>query len=99
MQDDDGRLVEAAVRGMMGAEEWSTFWSSEDAAKLVRVALSAIEREGWKVVPVEPTQEMREAGAAAAMKPRMHVGHTRSDMGMTVAIGYAAMLSAAPKRG
>lgn len=54
-------LEEVAVDGMFKAEQWSSFWSREDAAALVRAALSAIEGAGWAVVPVVRLAELEEA--------------------------------------
>lgn len=73
---------------MMNAEPWSSFWSHEDAAKLVRAALSAIERSGFKVVPVEP-----EAGRLDAMQQACPVGRHY------LRIWWKAGVSASPKQG
>lgn len=51
---------------------------------------------GWQLVPVDPTAEMLEAGRKAQKKPRLHVSHAMSDEFMTLAVGYSAMLAAAP---
>jgi hypothetical protein len=65
MMQDDAGLVAIGTRGMMAAEPWSSFWSHEDAAKLVGAALAAIEAAGWVCVPREPTEEMGLAMYAA----------------------------------
>jgi predicted CoA-binding protein len=62
------KIVEIGVNGMVAAEAWSSFWSREDAAKLVRAALAALEQAGYAVVPVNPTEEMcRPAGKRSTM--------------------------------
>jgi len=88
MQDDDGRLVEAIARAIKERCDRSpTGYPGEDA--LARAALSAIEREGWKVVPVEPTEEM-----VTAMHSEV------DDLGRHFhRILYRAALSASPKQG
>ena len=36
-------IIEAAARAMMSAEEWSSFWSEDDAKRLVAAAAPLIE--------------------------------------------------------
>ena len=36
--------------------------SPGDVDDLIRAALAAAEREGWRLVPVEPTEDMKAAG-------------------------------------
>jgi len=59
-------LEEVAVDGMFNAEQWSSFWSREDAAALFHAALSAIEGAGFAVVPVVPDDAMVRAATALA---------------------------------
>ena len=54
--------------------------------EIVRDVLSAIEREGWKVVPVEPTLKMLEDGCDANNFQMEDIPHV-----------WAAMLSTAPR--
>lgn len=90
-------LEEVAVDGMFKAEQWSSFWSREDAAALVRAALSAIEGAGFAVVPVVPTTDplplsrnMARSGAAALWEIR-----NRGTIGLDEACEvWSAMLSA-----
>jgi hypothetical protein len=58
----EDKLVEAGARAIceLYGQSPSFNWRKHEGA--VRAALAAIEREGWKVVPVEPTEEMIEAG-------------------------------------
>lgn len=68
----------------------------DDAAE---AALTALEEEGWAVVPVEPTKEMVEAGDEAMdwdssdTNGRWYVHYSDGD----AAKSWAAMLAAAPK--
>ena len=56
------KLVEVVALNIQSAEEWPIFWSHDDACKLAQVALLAIEAAGYRIVPVEPTEEMMLAG-------------------------------------
>lgn len=40
---DDEELVERVALGIRHAEEWSEFWSPDDARKLARAAIKAME--------------------------------------------------------
>ena len=62
-----------------------------DAAKMVP--------DGWKLVPVEPTQEMRMAGVAAQSEKlkRYALGGSLPPIDHGIPDAYSAMLAAAPK--
>ena len=55
--------------------------------------------EGWKLVPVEPTQEMRLAGVAAQAEKlkRYALGGSLPPIDHGIPDAYRAMLAAAPK--
>lgn len=63
--------------------------SDGEARQIAKVALSAIESAGYRVVPVEPTEEMAEKARNAIYDSAPSKSRARSV--------YAAMLSAAPK--
>lgn len=44
-------LVERMIDAMYRAEAWSSFWSRDEAGKLVRACLAEIEAAGYQVVP------------------------------------------------
>ena len=67
----------------------------EEFRNHARAALSAIEAAGWRVVPVEPTQEMIEAGLEGEVVRDSSGTSWRSP----TAYVYSAMLSAAPRIG
>ena len=54
--------LEAAAKAMHSTEPWSSFWSTDDARLLATAAITAYlaqaEKEGWVMVPVEPTRGM-----------------------------------------
>lgn len=54
-------LVDAATDAMCRNEAWSSFWSRDEAAKLVRSVIATIEVQGLQIVPVKPTPEIRDA--------------------------------------
>lgn len=78
------KLIEAVAKRMM-IEQFGTPFSTSIA--LARAALSAIEAEGFVVVPVEPTANMQGAGFRA-------IHETPEPRAKAV---YTAMLSARPK--
>ena len=56
--------LETAAKAMHGAEPWSSFWSTDDARLLATAAITAYlaqaGKEGWVMVPAEPTEAMIE---------------------------------------
>jgi hypothetical protein len=76
------RINERAETAQHYDSPWPCCWQQK--VETVAAALCAIEREGWKVVPVEPTEEMVQATPRA-----MSEGTTRE--------AWTAMLDAAPK--
>lgn len=61
--------LEEAAKAMHGAEPWSSFWSTDDARLLATAAITAYlaraEKEGWVMVPVEPSCDQLAAGMEA----------------------------------
>src|SRR6476620_11610325 len=49
-------------------------WRDVEARYLARLALSALKKEGMAVVPVEPSEAMVHAGAAAHDYPNLYMG-------------------------
>ena len=90
--DAGKKLVEVVARGMQTAEEWSTFWGHDDACKLAQAALRAIEAAGYRIVPVEPTEEMLKKGVHAFQH-----SYASEDTLADWRANYRAMLAAAPK--
>jgi hypothetical protein len=93
---DEAELVEQIARGIMCARpnggclvtDWQREERQNPAIERVlsdaRAALAAIRAAGWAVVPVEPTEEMFDAG------------HASSAHGHGIVALYRAMLAAAP---
>jgi hypothetical protein len=87
------------------AISWSVVkeaWIKQQRAALAVVFASCHLAEGWKAVPIDPTEEMRRAGVDAAMT----VGdvYTRSDGTVVIETAiardiYRAILAAAPAGG
>ena len=67
------------------------------AAVLARMAGKVPTPPGYKLVPVEPTEEMRRAGAASIMYPTVYMGGPPERTKQTAASAWAAMLAAAPE--
>ncbi len=87
-------LIEAVAREIFFGDGGDpTAWDKVRVRELylsnARAALSAIEANGYRVVPVEPTQEMAEKARNAIYDSAPSTIRARSV--------YAAMLSAAPK--
>jgi len=74
---DEAELIEAIA--------WAIFGPNCTADGAVKAALAAIRAAGWAVVPVEPTEEMFDAG------------HASSAHGHGIVALYRAMLAAAPE--
>ena len=74
-------------------EDWSLASDEqrEEFRLMARALLTTIEKAGYKVVPVEPTSEMIEAGTAAIQSS----GFVDS----ATALGWSAMLASAPNIG
>lgn len=60
MTNPTDALVDKIVDRMYRDEAWSSFWSREEAAKLARACLLAIDSSGTHVVV--PTERMRDRG-------------------------------------
>lgn len=99
---DSREVVEIVARAAHAGQKnapWPDLWWHEDPAKcrlsrhVASAILTAIEASGWKIVPVEPTEEMVERGVAEV------AGLFGSDdnPASTSHNAYAAMLSASPK--
>lgn len=87
-------LIEAVARGMLQYQELPASPRLLDSYKnSVRAALSAIEANGFRVVPVEPTVAMIEAG----IEHRECTGPSGTRWASPVTFIYTAMLSAVPK--
>lgn len=82
IQDTTCRVISEDSLGVV-----ATSLPDDECVNAARAALSAIEANGYRVVPVEPTQEMLSDGASW------------EDSCSKVVVGdvYRAMLSAAPK--
>ena len=90
--------LEEAAKAMHGAEPWSSFWSTDDARLLATAAITAYlaraEKEGWVMVPKEPSEAMIEAGCDN--NPTQW--NEGTDLGFAADVAndvYRAMLSAA----
>lgn len=89
-------LIETMARAICGEAGYDKPWDAFNASErdmfvdCARAALAAIEAAGYRVVPVEPTEEMICAGISAIQN------HT---MRMEVIVAYNVMLAAAPKHG
>jgi hypothetical protein len=105
MQDDDGGLVEAVRDALVRADcglgqhvvvAFHQFTKGEQAKynAMTDAVLSAIERSGFKVVPVEPTERMIAEGESAAS---FGIGKPTTDGAIKQVWDW--MLSAAPKHG
>lgn len=107
------KLVEAIRDAVHAALNNAPYpWQHEraDACKLsehvATSVLAAIEREGWKVVPVEPTEEMLKAGHLAMpveYKYWQEGGMLHAEIRphhecVSAASPWSAMLSASPKQ-
>lgn len=93
-------MVEPAYETVWVSESWEDMIQNTPSRRLelldaARAALSAIEAAGWRVVPVEPTQEMIEAGLEGEVVRDSSGTSWRSP----TAYVYSAMLSAAPRIG
>lgn len=82
-------LIEAMARAICGEAGYDKPWEAFNASErdmfvdCARAALAAIEAAGYRIVPVEPTWEMLEAGQAADREVGFH--------------SLAAAIAAAPK--
>jgi len=84
--------LEEAAKAMHGAEPWSSFWSTGDARLLATAAITAYlaqaGKEGWVMVPRDPSPNMRFAGADYLLSQKRFV--TASDMWPTWKVMLAA---------
>ncbi len=89
--------LEEAAKAMHSTEPWSSFWSTDDARLLANAAITAYlaqaEKEGWVLVPRDPSPNMRFAGADYLLSQKRFV--TASDMWPT----WKVMLAAAQNGG
>ena len=108
----DARVTAYRLAGFDGPEPMSADTVSEMLTALADRLEASLEREGWKMVPVEPTREMIAAAEAAltnwrkTLDPdeamvRSYVAHDRRFKASASpeekhVIRYASMLSAAP---
>ncbi len=90
IQDTTCRVISEDSLGVV-----ATSLPDDECVNAARAALSAIEAAGWRVVPVEPTQEMIEAGLEGEVVRDSSGTSWRSP----TAYVYSAMLSAAPRIG
>lgn len=93
MSKDLINLIEAIARAL---KEHFPLLSHSYARELARAALLAIETEGFVVVPVEPTEEMKAEGSSAVYDCYSLEPGEGFDEPPAPAV-YAAMLSARPK--
>lgn len=56
------QVVERLRKGMQRSEAWSTFWSDEDADRLVCAVLAELKVLGLVIVPRDPDEDMDHAG-------------------------------------
>ncbi len=86
------KLIEAVAISLDNALYKGGFLVQNDgeAKQIAKVALTAIESQGFRVVPVEPTSRMLADGAGA------HLGQD-PDFVRVAAVTWRAMLEAAPK--
>ena len=88
-------LIEAVARGMLKlADLPENEFMIASYKRAARNALSAIEANGYRVVPVEPTPEMIKA---ASVPWGNEVNFTATEFGTYSPDQWSAMLSAAPK--
>lgn len=90
-------LIEAVAKAIADSDRTltETTFLEPRYLRYARAALSAIEANGYRVVPVEPTQEMIEAGLEGEVVRDSSGTSWRSP----TAYVYSAMLSAAPRIG
>ena len=79
------KAIGAELFGLCEPDKTPNNWASSMNA--ARAAVAAIEAAGYRIVPVEPTMDMRAAGAKA-MYPSVRFTGTSWDV-------YSAMLAAA----
>lgn len=107
----DRSVVEQALEALNSAKVWKTLNLHKlmapqvsDAEEALRAALEQPQSnhpeipESWKLVPVEPTKEMKSAGAFAAARANSYspVG-TYIPVDAMALMSYRVMLSAAPQ--
>lgn len=59
-------IVETIARAMRESKSWPVVFGPGSAESLARSAFTALEANGWAIVPCEPTREMIIAGETAA---------------------------------
>lgn len=93
MSDSD-TLLDAVAVSLDNALYKGGFLVQNDgeARQIAKVAISAIEAAGWRVVPVEPTEEMIRHGQHMSTAARYFSPPELTEL-------YAGMLSAAPRIG
>ncbi len=91
--------LEAAAKAMHSSQPWSSFWSINDARLLATAAITAYlaqaEKEGWVMVPREPTWQMQVAGRDAILAEDDDLDLSTDD----ARAAYRAMLAAAQNGG
>ena len=92
-------LIETMARAMfLDDEQDESSWENANGlakqiyASNARAAIAAAEAAGWKLVPVEPTEAMMDAGLCG-----WQTAPADAYVGEVVARVYPAMLAAAPK--
>ena len=85
---DSNRLIEAMVDAMFEADGNGA--PNAPWIDLARASITAIEAAGYRVVPVEPTEEMADAGTDARWQSVIRDANNVREI-------WTAMLSAAPK--
>lgn len=103
----NAKLVEAVARAQYEffGRAWRLKWD-ELAPKgqktmyreCARAALAAIEAEGCRVVPVEPTEAMLDAGGSSVVRPSVYMGGTPPGAMRRARDIWAAMLAAAKEQ-
>jgi len=103
-------LLEAIARGIYVADfypdatpqSWdrAPVGTCQHSRRMARAAIAALEREGFVIVPKEPTYEMLADADSAIPRFEVHPETGERMMGVDgAALAYAAMLSARPKVG
>ncbi|WP_283419225.1 hypothetical protein [Sphingopyxis sp. Geo48] len=81
-------VVETIARAMQESDAWPVVFAPGSAESLARSAITALEANGYAIVPIEPTDEMISAGII-----ERHDQPTPEAWSLATANIYRAMIS------
>jgi hypothetical protein len=89
----DKALEALAALDALEADHFTAHDMASAAAQGYRDGVASMQPQGWKLVPVEPTQHMLDCATNAYKRVRQTLGRIAADRA-----AYRAMLAASPRR-